>query len=155
MALVCVSDYAKKAAEILPKSPWDYYASGAGDQITLKLNESAFNRWIDYCFLKRIFFILFYIYFLLYLFRSVFNTFCLRECKIFSINNKPFLRRVIFTLSKKWKLISISAGFVFVHGFWLTYHVVTQNAMSLDSILIFPLPSVINIDDLFLFQIEN
>ncbi|XP_055317179.1 uncharacterized protein LOC129576311 isoform X2 [Sitodiplosis mosellana] len=44
MALVCVSDYEKKAAEILPKSPWDYYRSGSGDQITLKLNESAFNR---------------------------------------------------------------------------------------------------------------
>lgn len=44
MALVCVSDYEKKAAEILPKSPWDYYRSGAGDQITLALNESAYNR---------------------------------------------------------------------------------------------------------------
>lgn len=48
MALVCVSDYEKKAAEILPKSPWDYYKSGAGDQITLELNKSAYNRWINY-----------------------------------------------------------------------------------------------------------
>lgn len=47
MALVCVSDYEKKAAEILPKSPWDYYSNGAGDQVTLKLNESAFNRCIN------------------------------------------------------------------------------------------------------------
>ncbi|XP_031629733.1 peroxisomal (S)-2-hydroxy-acid oxidase GLO3 [Contarinia nasturtii] len=44
MALVCVSDYEKKASEILPKTPWDYYRSGAGAELTLKLNESAYKR---------------------------------------------------------------------------------------------------------------
>lgn len=44
MALVCVSDYEKKASELLPRGPWDYYRSGAGDQFTLKLNQSAYNR---------------------------------------------------------------------------------------------------------------
>lgn len=45
MALVCVSDYEQKAGELLPKGPWDYYRSGAGDQFTLKLNQSAYNRY--------------------------------------------------------------------------------------------------------------
>lgn len=44
MALVCVSDYEQKAGELLPKGPWDYYRSGAGDQFTLNLNQSAYNR---------------------------------------------------------------------------------------------------------------
>lgn len=44
MALVCISDYEQKAGELLPKGPWDYYRSGAGDQFTLKLNQSSYNR---------------------------------------------------------------------------------------------------------------
>lgn len=44
MVLVCVSDYEKKASEILPKSPLDYYRCGAGDEITLGLNETAYIR---------------------------------------------------------------------------------------------------------------
>lgn len=44
MALVSVSDYEKKASELLAKKPWDYYRSGAGDELTLGLNKSAYER---------------------------------------------------------------------------------------------------------------
>lgn len=44
MALVCVSDYEKKAAELMAKSPWDYYRSGVGDETTLNLNRTAFDK---------------------------------------------------------------------------------------------------------------
>lgn len=43
MALVSVSDYEKKAAELLAKKPWDYYRSGAGDELSLRLNQSAYE----------------------------------------------------------------------------------------------------------------
>lgn len=44
MALVCISDYEQKAAKLLAKGPWDYYRSGAGEEFTLNLNKSAYNR---------------------------------------------------------------------------------------------------------------
>lgn len=44
MALVCVADYEKKAAEKLTKNSWDFYSSGADEQLTLELNETAYNR---------------------------------------------------------------------------------------------------------------
>lgn len=44
MALVCVGDYEKKAAETLAKKPWDYYRSGAGDELSLQLNKTAYDR---------------------------------------------------------------------------------------------------------------
>lgn len=43
MSLVCVADYEEKSKEKLEKSALDYYQSGAGDQLTLKLNKEAFN----------------------------------------------------------------------------------------------------------------
>lgn len=43
MTLVCVADYEEKSKEILEKSALDYYQSGAGDELTLKLNKEAFN----------------------------------------------------------------------------------------------------------------
>lgn len=44
MALVSVRDYEQKAGEVLPKSPWDYYRSGAGDEVTLRLNMRAYDQ---------------------------------------------------------------------------------------------------------------
>lgn len=44
MAMICLSDFEKKAAECLPQSSWGYYRSGAGDEFTLKLNRTAYNR---------------------------------------------------------------------------------------------------------------
>lgn len=44
MALVCVADYEREAAKKLAKSPWDYYQSGAGDGLSLRLNRNAFDR---------------------------------------------------------------------------------------------------------------
>lgn len=44
MALVCVEDYEKKAAETMAKIPWDYYQSGAGDELSLRLNRNAYSR---------------------------------------------------------------------------------------------------------------
>ena len=42
--IVNVSEYDALAKEKLPKMVYDYYASGAEDQYTLKDNRSAFER---------------------------------------------------------------------------------------------------------------
>lgn len=44
MALVCVSDYEKKAAEILASDSLNYFQDAAGDKITLRLNRTAFDK---------------------------------------------------------------------------------------------------------------
>lgn len=44
MIFASVCDYEKKAAELLPKKAWDYYRSGAGDEFSLHLNKSAYER---------------------------------------------------------------------------------------------------------------
>nr|XP_045625389.1 hydroxyacid oxidase 1-like isoform X2 [Procambarus clarkii] len=43
--LVCVSDYETEAYRILPQNALDYYRSGAMEEITLRENKEAFNRW--------------------------------------------------------------------------------------------------------------
>lgn len=47
--LVSVSDYERRASEVLPRSPWQYYQSGAEKEHTLQLNKSAYDRWARYC----------------------------------------------------------------------------------------------------------
>ncbi|XP_055596511.1 uncharacterized protein LOC129746688 [Uranotaenia lowii] len=42
--LVSVKDYEKRAAEIIPRNALDYYRSGAGDELTLRLNRLSFER---------------------------------------------------------------------------------------------------------------
>ncbi|XP_028676524.2 hydroxyacid oxidase 1 [Erpetoichthys calabaricus] len=42
---VCVKDFEEHARRVLPKSVYDYYRSGADDQITLADNQAAFSRW--------------------------------------------------------------------------------------------------------------
>uniref|UniRef100_A0A8C4SP13 (S)-2-hydroxy-acid oxidase n=2 Tax=Erpetoichthys calabaricus TaxID=27687 RepID=A0A8C4SP13_ERPCA len=42
---VCVKDFEEHARRVLPKSIYDYYRSGADDQITLADNQAAFSRW--------------------------------------------------------------------------------------------------------------
>ncbi|XP_056333744.1 hydroxyacid oxidase 1 [Danio aesculapii] len=49
--LVCVRDYELRARQILPKSVFDYYFSGADEQETLRDNVAAFKRW---CFYPRV-----------------------------------------------------------------------------------------------------
>lgn len=44
MVLVSVNDFEKEAGKILPRNPWEYYQSGAEKELTLKLNESAFDK---------------------------------------------------------------------------------------------------------------
>lgn len=44
MSLVCLRDYEEKAGEIIPKSAWDYYRSGAGHEVTLNLNRCQFQK---------------------------------------------------------------------------------------------------------------
>ncbi|GAB0087279.1 peroxisomal (S)-2-hydroxy-acid oxidase [Sergentomyia squamirostris] len=44
MDLASVDDYKKKAWSLLPKAPLDYYRSGAGDEYSLRLNQTALNR---------------------------------------------------------------------------------------------------------------
>lgn len=44
MSLVCVSDYEKKSAELLRKDIWEYFRGGSGDEITLGLNCTAFDK---------------------------------------------------------------------------------------------------------------
>lgn len=50
MALVCVSDYEKKAAEILASDSLNYFQDAAGDKITLRLNRTAFDKWVEHKF---------------------------------------------------------------------------------------------------------
>ncbi|XP_055372842.1 uncharacterized protein LOC129606517 [Condylostylus longicornis] len=45
MSLVCVADYETKAKELLEKSALGYYASGAGDEFSLKLNKNIFQKY--------------------------------------------------------------------------------------------------------------
>lgn len=44
MKLLTVRDYAKRAKKLLPKMVYDYYRSGADDQITLRRNKSDFSK---------------------------------------------------------------------------------------------------------------
>uniref|UniRef100_A0A182PJC0 (S)-2-hydroxy-acid oxidase n=1 Tax=Anopheles epiroticus TaxID=199890 RepID=A0A182PJC0_9DIPT len=44
MALVSVRDYEKRAHEIIPRNALDYYRSGAGDELSLALNRTGFDR---------------------------------------------------------------------------------------------------------------
>uniref|UniRef100_A0A8D8HYU8 (S)-2-hydroxy-acid oxidase n=1 Tax=Culex pipiens TaxID=7175 RepID=A0A8D8HYU8_CULPI len=44
MALVSIQDYARRASQIVPQNALDYYRSGAGDELTLRLNRIAFDR---------------------------------------------------------------------------------------------------------------
>lgn len=44
MALVCISDYEKRAAEILAKGSWNYYQSGGGLERTMQFNRTAFDK---------------------------------------------------------------------------------------------------------------
>jgi len=40
----CLRDFEERAKAVLPKQSWDYYASGANDEVTLRDNEAAFKR---------------------------------------------------------------------------------------------------------------
>jgi 4-hydroxymandelate oxidase len=42
---VTVDDYEPAAREVLPRDAYDYYAGGAGDELTLADNRRAFDRW--------------------------------------------------------------------------------------------------------------
>lgn len=42
--LVCVKDYEVYAANVLPKSAFGYYGSGAGAEETLTLNRTSFSK---------------------------------------------------------------------------------------------------------------
>lgn len=44
MTLVSVQDYEKRAFELIPRNALDYYRSGAGDELSLKLNRICFDR---------------------------------------------------------------------------------------------------------------
>uniref|UniRef100_A0A1L8E0X2 (S)-2-hydroxy-acid oxidase n=1 Tax=Nyssomyia neivai TaxID=330878 RepID=A0A1L8E0X2_9DIPT len=44
MELTSLEDFRERAWSLLPKGPLDYYRSGAGNEYTLHLNQSAFNR---------------------------------------------------------------------------------------------------------------
>ncbi|XP_062559277.1 uncharacterized protein LOC134224054 [Armigeres subalbatus] len=44
MAQASVKDYEKRAFEIIPRNALDYYRSGAGDELSLRLNRSCFDR---------------------------------------------------------------------------------------------------------------
>lgn len=43
MSLVCIADYEEKSREKMEKFASDYYQSGVGDQLSLKLNKEAFD----------------------------------------------------------------------------------------------------------------
>ena len=45
-SLLCVADFEAAARGCLPQMAFDYYAGGAGDEITLAENVRAFDRWL-------------------------------------------------------------------------------------------------------------
>uniref|UniRef100_U5ETN3 (S)-2-hydroxy-acid oxidase n=1 Tax=Corethrella appendiculata TaxID=1370023 RepID=U5ETN3_9DIPT len=44
MVLVSVDDYEQEAAKIIPKSAYDYYKSGAGNELSLNLNKKCYDK---------------------------------------------------------------------------------------------------------------
>lgn len=44
MSLVCLQDYEEAAFQKLPRNARDYYRSGAGDELSLALNRSTYDR---------------------------------------------------------------------------------------------------------------
>jgi len=51
---VCIEDYEKHAAQVLPSSTLEYYKGGADQEQTLQDNHDAFKRYVKICgnFLK-------------------------------------------------------------------------------------------------------
>lgn len=45
MALISLDDYEKKAREVLELPAFDYYRSGAGNELSLSLNRSSFDKY--------------------------------------------------------------------------------------------------------------
>jgi isopentenyl diphosphate isomerase/L-lactate dehydrogenase-like FMN-dependent dehydrogenase len=41
---ICLRDFEVNAKVVLPRAVWDYYASGANDEETMRDNETAFKR---------------------------------------------------------------------------------------------------------------
>lgn len=44
MALVCLDDFEQEAKEVLQKSNYDFYRSGASESTTVQWNRSAYKR---------------------------------------------------------------------------------------------------------------
>lgn len=44
MSFVSLHDYEEAAAHKIPKNALDYYKSGAGDELSLRLNRNTFDR---------------------------------------------------------------------------------------------------------------
>lgn len=44
MSLICLSDYEQKAAQLIAKGPWEFFRSGAGDELSLQLNRDAYDE---------------------------------------------------------------------------------------------------------------
>jgi hypothetical protein len=42
--VVCLDDFERQAIKVLTKNAFDYFRSGADDEVTLKDNENAFKR---------------------------------------------------------------------------------------------------------------
>lgn len=45
MRFICVEDYENEAYKRLPKEALDYYRSGSDEEVTLRSNISAFEKW--------------------------------------------------------------------------------------------------------------
>ena len=45
--MVCLDDFEKHVRQVLPKYAYDYYRSGADDEVTLADNIAAFRRFVD------------------------------------------------------------------------------------------------------------
>ena len=43
---VCISDFENHAKAFLPKDAWDHYSSGANQEVTLRENRLAFDRYL-------------------------------------------------------------------------------------------------------------
>ena len=45
---VCLQDFEANAQQKLPRAVWEYYASGANDEETMRDNEQAYRRWVPW-----------------------------------------------------------------------------------------------------------
>lgn len=54
MSLVSLDDYEAAAIKKIPKAALDYYRGGAGNELSLQLNRTAFDRCVTIYLLKKI-----------------------------------------------------------------------------------------------------
>lgn len=55
MNFVSLADFRVNAEKVIAKNAFDYYKSGAGDEFTLRLNKTAYEKYIKFELLLKYF----------------------------------------------------------------------------------------------------